>query len=163
RGGVPDLDRAEMRAVGIGVADALHDREVAAFPRVHQGGELLVQADMLVELQRSLARHAEARPQLVIARIGIGNEGIQPVGRALRAARGRGCATGRPLLSPGGGGPTPPGARPPPADPPPPAPSIGLLGSSTRCSSAASTPARVGPSRASMPALRRLRPSTGGG
>ena len=72
-----------MRAVGIGIADALEDREVPRLPGFHQRRELFVQAHLLVELQGALARHADAAAQRMIVRVGIGDEGVQPVIAAL--------------------------------------------------------------------------------
>ena len=65
-GRLPDVHRLEVRTVGIGIADALHDRELSLVPQlpkaVHAGieAEVIVQADDLIFLV------AEGRPIFVI-------------------------------------------------------------------------------------------------
>ena len=79
RGRVPDLDRAEMRQVRIGVADALHDCELAGEPYLAQRREGRVQADMGVEVEEALARDREPRPQPRVERIAEGHHGVEAV------------------------------------------------------------------------------------
>ncbi len=80
---VPDFDGPEMRAVGIGISNALQYRQIARLPRLHQRQEFFVQADSLIELDHPFARHTNGGPQFAVLRIGIRHERVQPVVAAL--------------------------------------------------------------------------------
>ncbi|NKA71379.1 hypothetical protein GO283_01060 [Ralstonia solanacearum] len=83
RGGVPDLDGAEMRQIGLRIRHPLHHRELARLPQRHQRLQGRMQAIAIVELQHLLALDGDARAQRVVLRAGIRDHGVEPVIAAL--------------------------------------------------------------------------------
>jgi hypothetical protein len=84
RCGVPDLDRAEVRQVGLRVAEAEQQRQFVLLPQRHQRRERRVQPEAGVEPQQVGGRQRERRPQRRIGRVGIRHDGVQAVVAALQ-------------------------------------------------------------------------------
>ena len=83
-----------MRAVRVGVTDALHDRDLT---RVVARLELLqvgAQADLAVERQHLLARDGQRRARLVVERIVVGNQRVEAVVAAGHLEHDQDAATG---------------------------------------------------------------------
>ena len=77
--GVPDFHRAEMRAVGIGVAGVLDDGHVPGVELALERGEGGVEADLVVELEGGILRDADGGPGLVIEVVAEGDDGVEPI------------------------------------------------------------------------------------
>ena len=80
-GGVPDVHRLEVRAIGVGIAHALDDAQHAVVVEVLHRVHLRVQADAVDagQSQRLVFLDADARPRLVVERIAEGNDGVEAV------------------------------------------------------------------------------------
>src|SRR5690606_37250403 len=80
-GGLPDVHGREVRAVGVGVPDALHDREQAGVVQFLHPGHGRVQANGVVRAEpEDIAlgyRDAGAGP--VVVRVAEGDDGVEPV------------------------------------------------------------------------------------
>jgi hypothetical protein len=79
RRGFPDLRRFEVREVGIGIAHALQERDVAFLIEFIQAGERRVPADAIVQLQHGLRIDADRRPRFVIRIVRVRNHRVEPV------------------------------------------------------------------------------------
>ena len=77
--GLPDLGRAEMAAIGIGVADVLDDPELPVLKKVVQPRAGGMEPQQAVEPQDIALGHAERRAQAIIGGILKGHHGIQSV------------------------------------------------------------------------------------
>src|SRR5207245_4133000 len=64
----PDGHGGEVREVGTGIADALHDRKLSRVPLRLEGLEVWVQAELVVEGQDTLIL-AQGRPGIVLGRV----------------------------------------------------------------------------------------------
>ena len=83
RRGVPDLDRAEMREIGFGIAHALQHGEPAVLPQRQERRERRMQTGAIGEREDRIARDRDLRPQCVVVEIGVRDDGIEPVVAAL--------------------------------------------------------------------------------
>ena len=68
-----------MRAIGIGIADALHDRDAAILKEIVEPGEGGVEPDAAVDLDDAVFANADRRPHALIRVVGIRHDGIEPV------------------------------------------------------------------------------------
>ena len=79
RRGVPDVHRAEVRAIWIRVADALDDRERAALVEFAEPGEIRVQRDPVVERDHRLRVHRQLAARVEVGTVGVRDHGVQTV------------------------------------------------------------------------------------
>jgi hypothetical protein len=86
-----------VRQVGIGVAHALQDGELAPFPGRHERGERGVQRGAVGEPHRLIARDRELRTQARIGRIADRDERVESVIPALELDQHQQVAIGRAL------------------------------------------------------------------
>ena len=84
RGRLPNLGRAEMRVIGIRIADALNDRNhplvVERFERAHAG----IETDVRVDRQHVVAVDRQRRTHLIVAIVAVRHDAVQPVVAAVR-------------------------------------------------------------------------------
>ena len=78
-GRLPDVHRLEVRAVGVGVADALHDRQLPLLPQRPEALHAGVQADVVVQADDHVLGLAQRGPGLVVEVVGVGNDGVEAV------------------------------------------------------------------------------------
>ncbi len=79
RRGVPERHRREVRERRLVVADALHDRHLALVVQVLHAAHRLVPAEVRVDLQHVLLLDADRRPVLVVQRVAVRHDRVQPV------------------------------------------------------------------------------------
>ncbi len=79
RAGLPDVDGAEMRAIGPGIADALYPGELSGVPGGHQWAQRGVQAKAIVQVEDAGRRDGEIGAQAGVFRIREGDQGIESV------------------------------------------------------------------------------------
>ncbi len=84
RRGVPDLDRAEMREVGRGIADALQHGKLAGLPQRKQRRERRMEPDPVRQLHDRLASDGKLRAQRVVRGIGVRHQRVEAVVAALQ-------------------------------------------------------------------------------
>ena len=68
-----------MGAVGVRVADALEDGEVAGVVESAQAGESGIEGDVIGDFEGLVAADADARADEVVGVVGVGDDGIQTV------------------------------------------------------------------------------------
>src|SRR5690606_32554258 len=72
-------DLAEMAAVGVGVADVLHDGEFAFAEEVAHGGAGFVEGDFVVERKGGVFRDGDVGAEIEVAGIFVGDAGVEAV------------------------------------------------------------------------------------
>ena len=77
--GVPDVHGAEMGAVRVGIANALHDGDVALIIHRLQRGAVRVPGEGIVDGQDFILLEADHRPGVVVDAGGIGDDGVHKV------------------------------------------------------------------------------------
>ena len=77
--GLPDLRRAKMRAVGIRIADALNDGELARVVKFLETGQARMQSDIVVQFQNVPGGNVDAGAGLVIKIVRVWNHGVEAV------------------------------------------------------------------------------------
>ncbi len=110
--GLPDLHRASVRTVGVGITDPLNDRQVARLPEGVQILERGVQADVVVELEDLVGLDAQGRAALVIDVVWRGGRRCSSR-RCRRSARRRPGSSRRPAARQRGRGLEPKARHPP--------------------------------------------------
>ena len=78
-GRLPDVHGLEVRALGVRVADALHDRQLSLFPHRPEALHAGVQADVVVQADHHVLGLAQRGPGLVVQVVGVGNDGVEAV------------------------------------------------------------------------------------
>ena len=68
-----------MRQIGLRVAHALDDRQLVLLPQGDQTFELRVQTGAAVDAQDIVGLDADRVAQLVVGRVGVGDQGVEPV------------------------------------------------------------------------------------
>jgi hypothetical protein len=68
-----------VRAIGVGVADALHDGQVTGLPQRPQSLHGGVQADVIVQADHHVARLLQRGAGLVVEVVGVGDDGVEAV------------------------------------------------------------------------------------
>ncbi len=68
-----------MRALRVGIADALHDRQLALLPQRPQALHAGVQADVVVQADDDVFGLAQSGPGLMVEIVGVGNDGVDAV------------------------------------------------------------------------------------
>jgi hypothetical protein len=76
---LPDVHRAEVGAIRVGVADALEDGQLAIFEEVLHRGEVGMKANMVGDFQDGLGVNAEGGALAVVGVVGVGHDGVQAV------------------------------------------------------------------------------------
>ncbi len=76
---MPDIHRLEVGAIGIGIANSLHNRQLAFLEQPIERPQGGVQADGVVHAEDVLLLQSERGPGLVVQVVGIGDDGVQPV------------------------------------------------------------------------------------
>ena len=77
--GRPDIGAAEVRAIGIRIADGMHDRQIARVPKLLESLGGRMQSPLVVELQSGVARDADLRPRAMIIVIADRDDGVQAI------------------------------------------------------------------------------------
>ena len=77
--GVPDVHAAEVGAVGVGVADALHNGDLALFEHILDGPEVGVERERVVYRQHILALDLDQFAVIVVGRAVVGDERVHKV------------------------------------------------------------------------------------
>ena len=78
-GGLPNLGGAEVRAVRIGIANALNYGEMCGIEKVFEPSQPWMKADRVIEFQDLIGREADFGPTLAIVVIGKRHDGVQAV------------------------------------------------------------------------------------
>ncbi|MFO0844265.1 MAG: hypothetical protein U0797_18025 [Gemmataceae bacterium] len=78
-GRLPDVHRLEVGAVGVGVADALHDGQLARLPHRPQPRQRRVQADVVVQADDDLPGQPQRGADLVVEVVGVWGDGVDAV------------------------------------------------------------------------------------
>ncbi len=68
-----------MRAVGVGIANALHHRQRALGKALAERSEGSVKAEALVQPQDLAFREGDGGPELGVERIGVGDDGVKAI------------------------------------------------------------------------------------
>ena len=69
-----------MRAIGIGITDALDDGEIAVVVQIDfSGAEIGMQADVVVDLENCVGGMGDAGAGAVIDVVGVGDDGAESV------------------------------------------------------------------------------------
>src|SRR5262245_46367953 len=76
RGRVPDLDRAKMRTVRVGITHSQDHGKFTRLPERHEWFKGRIEAKVLAQLQDALRWHSELWPQAIILLIAIGHYGV---------------------------------------------------------------------------------------
>jgi hypothetical protein len=79
RGGLPDRHALEMRAIRVGIAHTLDDREPLLLKELGKPIERRMQANMVVDLFHIRSRDLDRRPLFSIRVVAIGNNRVQAV------------------------------------------------------------------------------------
>jgi len=74
-----DVGGAEVRAIGIGIADPLHEAHLAVVVETLQAREIRMQSDIIIELQNLFDLHAEIRTGTMVSIIRIWHSHVQTV------------------------------------------------------------------------------------
>ena len=77
-GGLPNRHRGEVREVGVGIADPLHDGELTLVPAGLETFEVRVQAELIVERQHPLIL-SQGRSSVVIGAVLKRDHGIESI------------------------------------------------------------------------------------
>ncbi len=78
-GGVPNVKGLEVRAVGIGVADALDDGHASIHVALVQRGEVGAKATVVVHLEGVLGLNPQHGTRCVVGIVRMGNDRVEPV------------------------------------------------------------------------------------
>ena len=77
--GVPDVHGPEVRAIGVGVSDAVDDGDAPVVIELLQGSEDGVEAVMVVDVQDVFLSHADGGAIVAVERVGVGDHGVHVV------------------------------------------------------------------------------------
>ena len=77
--GVPDVHGPEVRAVGVGITDALDDRHLALVVEALQGTHGRVEADVVIQTQNLLFGHAYRGSVVGVERVAEGDQGVDGI------------------------------------------------------------------------------------
>jgi len=75
----PDVGRAEVGAVGVGVADPLHHRHVTGVVEALEGAEGGVEADQIVEGEHVALVDRDRRADLIVGGVAVGDDGVEGI------------------------------------------------------------------------------------
>ena len=89
--GVPDVHAAEVGVAGGGVADAHEHGQLPGFPELHQGSHGGVEAQLVVDGQDLVFRHADGGAEVAVVAVVAGDDGVQAV---VTAGQGEDCQDG---------------------------------------------------------------------
>ena len=76
---MPNIQRTEVGAVGVGVADALQDRDLPLVVHIFYRGHGRVEPNLVIDGQDVFRRDIHHRPVVHVMGVAIGDEGIQGV------------------------------------------------------------------------------------
>ena len=76
---MPHIHGAEVRAVGARVADAIDERDFAIIPKLLDGSERGIKAELVVKLKHLVLRDVDEGPVVVILPVVIRNDRVQGI------------------------------------------------------------------------------------
>ena len=68
-----------MRPIRFGIPDTLYPRKFSLLPQRHERLERIVEPDLFVQLQHTLARDRQPWTHLIVPLVSVRNERVQPV------------------------------------------------------------------------------------
>jgi hypothetical protein len=70
--------------IGIGISDTLHNGDLALVEHRFEGLHLRIEAEVVIEREHVVLRHGERWAHLIVERIAVGNNTVEPIVAALQ-------------------------------------------------------------------------------